>query len=80
MYKTHRRRQLKIGSKSSFNYFQKKNKDIIKLNALQSLDTIPMRTLHPMFLSPYPLKYRPLHCRLNVDDIFVLFKSLAHLK
>ena len=80
MCKTHRKCQLKIGSKSSFDCFQKKNKDIVKLNALQSLDTMAMRTLHPMILSPYALKYRPLHCRRYVNDMFVLFKSLDPLK
>ena len=49
------------------------------LTKLQCL-TMAMRTLHPMILSPYPLKYRPLHCRRYVNDMFVLFKSLDPLK
>ena len=36
--------------------------------------------IHPLILSPYPLKYRPLYCRWYVDNLFVLFKPPDHLK
>ena len=52
MCKTHRRRQFKVWSKkrlkhdkNSFIFWKKSKKDIVKLNVLQCLNTITMKTL-----------------------------------